>query len=57
MHETRNSIHDIWGPRTPYEGEGQWPARVDEQFEEQPGPLGAVVLHAVFRRLWHGHWR
>lgn len=33
---TRDSIHDIWGPRTPYEGEGQWPARVDERTLEAP---------------------
>ena len=27
-HESRNSIADIWGARTPYAGE--WPERVDE---------------------------
>src|SRR5689334_8025924 len=33
-HATRDSIRDIWGPRTPYRG--QWPARVDERTAEQP---------------------
>ncbi|PJJ60860.1 molybdopterin oxidoreductase family protein [Hymenobacter chitinivorans] len=32
MEETRNSITDIWGPRTGYEG--PWPIRVDEQLTE-----------------------
>jgi anaerobic selenocysteine-containing dehydrogenase len=27
--ETRNSIEDIWGPRTPFDGEGLWPERLD----------------------------
>jgi Anaerobic dehydrogenases, typically selenocysteine-containing len=35
MHETRNSIDDVWGERTPYYGE--WPVRVDEQKLEEPG--------------------
>jgi anaerobic selenocysteine-containing dehydrogenase len=34
MHQTRNSIDDIWGMRTPYTGE--WPVRVDERVEEIP---------------------
>ena len=34
MGQTRDSIADIWGPRTPYTGE--WPARVDENVEEEP---------------------
>ncbi len=34
--ETRNSIEDIWGARTPYAGEGQWPVRVDEHVDEEP---------------------
>jgi ferredoxin-nitrate reductase len=34
--ETRNSIEDIWGPRTPYEGEGNWPQRIDEHLDEEP---------------------
>lgn len=33
---TRDSIQDVWGPRTPYVGEGQWPARVDERTIEEP---------------------
>jgi anaerobic selenocysteine-containing dehydrogenase len=36
MHESRPSIRDIWGERTPFEGEGQWPARVDERVAEEP---------------------
>lgn len=34
MPETRNSIEDVWGPRTPYVGE--WPVRVDEHVKETP---------------------
>ena len=34
MHETRDSIADIWGERTPYAGE--WPVRVDERTLEEP---------------------
>ena len=34
MHETRDSIADIWGERTPYAGE--WPVRVDERTVEEP---------------------
>ncbi|HEU4684898.1 MAG TPA: nitrate reductase [Nitrospira sp.] len=34
MSRTRDSIGDVWGPRTPYRGE--WPVRVDEQMTEQP---------------------
>lgn len=34
MHQTRNSIDDIWGQRTPYTGE--WPVRVDERTIETP---------------------
>ena len=36
MAATRDSIRDIWGPRTPYVGEGQWPVRVDERTTEEP---------------------
>jgi len=32
--ETRNSVEDIWGPRTPYEG--LWPSRVDERVSAEP---------------------
>ena len=34
--QTRDSIKDVWGPRSPYHGEGQWPARVDERTTEEP---------------------
>src|SRR6476660_3891862 len=34
MKQTRDSIKDIWGERTPYHGE--WPVRVDERKEEEP---------------------
>src|SRR3954469_2119554 len=30
MECSRNSINDIWGERTPFEGVGQWPVRMDE---------------------------
>src|SRR3954468_3337076 len=36
MSPKRDSIADIWGPRQPYEGEDQWPPRVDEQLAEKP---------------------
>lgn len=36
MNQTRDSIEDVWGPRTPYRGEGRWPARVDELTVEIP---------------------
>ena len=34
MAETRNSIDDVWGPRSPYYQD--WPVRVDEQTTETP---------------------
>jgi ferredoxin-nitrate reductase len=34
MEESRDSIKDIWGERTPYSGE--WPVRVDERTEVEP---------------------
>lgn len=34
MAQTRNSIADIWGPRTPYRG--QWPVRIDEHRSDIP---------------------
>jgi ferredoxin-nitrate reductase len=34
MHETRDSIADIWGDRTPYFGD--WPVRVDERTIAEP---------------------
>ena len=36
MATTRDSIQDVYGPRTPYAGEGRWPARVDERTTEEP---------------------
>lgn len=34
MQQTRDSIKDIWGERTPFEGE--WPERIDLQTTEEP---------------------
>src|SRR5690242_5848686 len=34
MQQSRDSIADVWGPRTPYTGE--WPTRVDERVIEEP---------------------
>jgi anaerobic selenocysteine-containing dehydrogenase len=34
MEQTRDSINDIWGERTPYRGD--WPVRVDERTCEEP---------------------
>jgi anaerobic selenocysteine-containing dehydrogenase len=34
--QSRNSTEDIWGQRTPYAGEGCWPVRVDECWDEEP---------------------
>ncbi|MFL5809049.1 MAG: molybdopterin oxidoreductase family protein [Flavisolibacter sp.] len=34
MNQTRDSIKDIWGERTPHSG--KWPARVDELTDEEP---------------------
>jgi anaerobic selenocysteine-containing dehydrogenase len=36
MFESRNSIQDIWGPRTPFRSRGQWPERVDCRITEEP---------------------
>jgi anaerobic selenocysteine-containing dehydrogenase len=36
MQKTRDSIAHVWGERTPYHGEYQWPTRLDERVEEQP---------------------
>lgn len=36
MPETRDSIGDVWGPRTPCIGEGRWPVRVDQRTTEEP---------------------
>ena len=32
---TRDGVGDVWGPRTPYAGDG-WPVRVDQRIEEEP---------------------
>ncbi len=34
MHQTRDSIADVWGDRTPHYGD--WPVRVDERTLEEP---------------------
>ena len=34
MQESRDSISDIWGERSPYRGE--WPVRVDQRTSEEP---------------------
>ncbi len=34
MRETRDSIQDVWGTRTPYRDD--WPARVDERIIDEP---------------------
>ena len=34
MEQSRDSIDDIWGERTPYEG--NWPVRADKQTLEEP---------------------
>src|SRR5919199_3553825 len=36
MPSTRDSIADIWGPRTPHGPGAEWPVRVDERTLEQP---------------------
>ncbi|WP_019143074.1 molybdopterin oxidoreductase family protein [Noviherbaspirillum massiliense] len=36
MLTTRDSISNIWGDRTPFEGENQWPVRVDQRTLEEP---------------------
>lgn len=35
MARTRDSITDIWGPRTPQLG-SRWPVRVDQNVDEEP---------------------
>jgi anaerobic selenocysteine-containing dehydrogenase len=34
--ESRDSIADIWGERTPYAGEDRWPVRVDQRTTAEP---------------------
>src|SRR5215213_8148284 len=36
MSHPRDSIHDIWGGRTPYQGSGNWSTRVDENLRAAP---------------------
>ncbi len=36
MTATRDSIRDIWGARTGFCGEDQWPSRVDERTSQEP---------------------
>lgn len=34
--ETRDSVADIWGERTPFVGENEWPVRVDQRTTAEP---------------------
>jgi anaerobic selenocysteine-containing dehydrogenase len=34
--EVRDAVRDVWGERTHYRGEGEWPVRVDEHVGEDP---------------------
>src|SRR4051812_11308299 len=36
MKQTRDSIQDVWGERTPFQYAGEWPARVDEHVDAVP---------------------
>src|SRR3954451_2361831 len=36
MPESRDSIQDVWGRRTPFRGSGRWPIRVDQHVTERP---------------------
>src|SRR4051812_17635176 len=36
MPESRNSVQDIWGERTPFKGQGKWPERVDYRATDKP---------------------
>lgn len=36
MTESRDSILDTWGERTPFQGEAQWPARLDQRMVDAP---------------------
>lgn len=36
LRQSRDSIHEIWGERLGYVGEGQWPERVDEALTDEP---------------------
>lgn len=35
MKQTRDSITNVWGERTPHDG-GKWPVRVDQRISEKP---------------------
>ncbi len=34
--KSRDSILDTWGARSPFQGEGQWPARLDQRTVDEP---------------------
>ncbi len=34
--DSRDSIANIWGSRTPFPGKGQWPEHLDEHVEAEP---------------------
>jgi anaerobic selenocysteine-containing dehydrogenase len=36
MSETRDSVQNIWGDRTPFKSAGEWPERVDYRTSEEP---------------------
>ena len=36
MTAARDSIRDVWGPRTGFVGEGHWPERVDKRTTHEP---------------------
>src|SRR4051794_31301928 len=36
MSQSRNSTRDIWGARTPFAGQNQWPVRVDYRVTQEP---------------------
>lgn len=36
LRQSRDSIREVWGKRTGYVGEGEWPERVDEALIEEP---------------------
>src|SRR6478672_9898935 len=36
MQQSRNSVQDVWGNRTPFVGADRWPQRNDYRFTEEP---------------------
>ena len=36
MSQTRDSVRDVWGDRTPHHGDKQWPVRVDQHTTAEP---------------------